>query len=308
MENPFDGLAVFVRVIEAGSLSRAASELGVTKSTVSDSIRRLEQRLDVRLLDRTTRRLTPTPAGQACYQRASNALSEALSAASDAAALHNSPAGLLRVAAPEIFTSRHIVPLLPKFLAAYPGFRFEFVEGVSAVDLIEAKIDVAIRVTASPAEHLIVRALGPSPVIIVGSPDYLAKHGTPAHPSDLENHQTIGFSPLHWGREWRFRRGDEAVNAPVRPVVLTNTADTQRSAALASVGLTAIPAWMVSDELESGRLVQVLSDWEAPSGTMYAVYPSNRLLALKVKLFVDLISARVREICRLKAPNADGGR
>jgi DNA-binding transcriptional LysR family regulator len=296
MENPFDGLAIFVRVIDAGSLSRAASELGVTKSTVSDAIRRLEQRLGVRLLERTTRRLAPTPAGQACYERARNALAEALSAAADATALHNAPAGLLRVAAPEIFTPRHIVPLLPKFLASYPGLQIEFVEGVPAVDLIEAKIDIALRVTASPADNLIVRSLGPSPVIIVASPDYLASHRRPEHPTELAEHQTIGFSPLHWGREWRFRRSGEAVEVAVRPVVLTNTAHTQRSAALAGIGLTAIPAWMVSEELANGTLVAVLEDWEAPGGTMYAVYPSNRLLALKVKLFVDLIAARVREI------------
>lgn len=296
MTDALDGLPAFVRVAEAGSFTRAATDLGLTKSTVSEAVRRLEQALGVRLLDRTTRRVTPTEAGRAYYQRARRALDEANAAAADARALHERPAGRLRVATPGMFAQRHIVPLLPALLADWPDLQVELVEGAAAVDLLEAGVDLAIRIAPAMAETLVARRLGASRVVIVAAPAWLAAHAAPAHPRELSTMATIGFSPLLWGREWRFQGKDGAVIAPIRPRVLTDASDTLRAAALAGLGLAAMPSWMVFDELERGELVQVLADWPTAPVGIYAVYPSNRLMAAKVRVFTDLIARRIRAL------------
>ena len=300
MDDPFDGMAIFVRVMEAGSFTQAAAELALTKSTVSEAVRRLETRLGIRLLNRTTRRIVPTEAGQAYFQRARKALQEAKAAASEAGALHEEPIGQLRVAAPEAFTHSVITPLLPAMLAAWPGLRVEFVEGAAPVDLLAAGVDLAIRIASVLDDNLVVRRLGSSRVVIVASPAYLSARGAPRHPSELHQHGTIGYAPMFWGHEWRFLRGGEAMNVPIQPVVLTNAAETLRGAALAGVGLAAMPSWLVSEELSRGDLIEVLIDWPKPEYGIYAVYPSNRLMAKKVRLFADLVARRIRE-CGLDA-------
>lgn len=296
MDDPFDGMAVYVRVVEAGSFTRAAAELELTKSTVSEAVRRLEMRLGIRLLNRTTRRVVPTEAGDAYFRRARKALEEAEAASSEAGALHEEPIGRLRVAIPEAFTHKLIAPLLPNMLAAWPGLQVEFVEGAAPVDLLEAGVDLAIRIAAALDDHLVVRRLGSSRVVIAAAPGYLSARGVPHHPSELPMHDTIGFTPMFWGHEWRFARGGEIINVPIRAVVRTNAAETLRCAALAGVGLTAIPSWMIFEELSRGELVEVLADWPTAEYGIYAVYPSNRLMAKKVKLFADLVAHRMREL------------
>ena len=296
MDDPFDGMAVFVSVVEAGSFTRAAVEMKLTKSTVSEAVQRLEARLGVRLLNRTTRRMAPTEAGQAYFHRARIALGEARSAASDASALHDEPIGRLRVATPEAFVQSVVAPLLPEMFAAWPGLQIDFVEGAAPVDLLEAGVDLAFRIATVLDDNLIVRRLGTSRVIIVAAPAYLSARGMPICPSDLPSHETIGFTPMVWGHEWRFQRGGEAINVPVQPIVRTDAAETLRAAARAGVGLAAMPSWMIAEELLRGELIEVLADWPTTEYGIYAVYPSNRLMAKKVKLFTDLVGRRIREL------------
>lgn len=294
MTSPFDGMMVFARVVEAGGFSRAAEELGVTKSSVSEAVRRLEARLGVRLLDRTTRRLAATDAGRAFYARCRAALAEAEAGRAEAQALHSEPIGPLRVAAPEAFARLHMAPAMAALLASHPGLRLELVEGAQAVDLIEAGFDLAIRITPQPAENLVVRRLGTSRVLVVASPGYLAAHPAPSSPQEVVAHRTIAYSPLFWSREWRFERQGERADVPVQPTLLSNSAETLRAAALAGLGLAAVPRWLVADDLADGRLVPCLADWTAPESGIYAVYPSNRLMAAKVKLFVDHVARHLR--------------
>jgi DNA-binding transcriptional LysR family regulator len=193
--NPFEGMATFAQVVEAGSFTRAGAELGVSKSSVSETIRRLEETLGVRLLDRTTRRVGPTEAVHAFYAHCRRALAEARAGRVAAQAAHTEPVGRLRVAAPEAFARMALAPVLRALLEAYPQLQIELVEGVGAVDLVEAGIDLAIRVSAQPADALIVRRLGVSRVIIVAAPAYLDRRTPPAHPGELADHRTIGFPP-----------------------------------------------------------------------------------------------------------------
>lgn len=293
--NPFDGMDVFVRVVEAGGFTRAAAGMGITKSSASEAVRRLEARLGVRLLDRTTRRVSPTQAGLAYYARCRRALQEAEAAGRDAQALHAEPIGRLRLAAPEGFARLYVAPILPDLIAEHPALQVEIVEGAPAVDLVQEGLDVAIRIAQDPADNLVVRRLGASQVVIVASPAYVAAHGAPVDPDELAGHRKLGFSPLFWSREWRFERDGEHVVVPVEPVLLSNATEPLRVAALAGVGLAALPRWMVADELADGTLVQALGHWRTPESGVYAVYPSNRLMAAKVRLFVDHLSRRLRD-------------
>jgi DNA-binding transcriptional LysR family regulator len=291
----FDGIEIFVQVVDSGSFTAAGETLGMAKSSVSEAVRRLEQRLNVRLLDRTTRRLAPTEAGRTYYDHARRAMDQARIARSSARALGLEPTGRLRVAAPENF-ERLIVPALPAVFADLPGLEIEFVGGAEFVDLIKEGVDVAIRVAQQPSDNLIVRKLGVSRVAILASPAYLEQFGEPKTPHDVATHRCIGFSPLFWAREWRFIGPEGPFSVPIRPIVLSNSSSAMREAALKGLGLTTLPAWVVDEELTSGNLVEVLKDWATPESGVYAVYPSNRMIAPKVRRFVEAVAARLREI------------
>lgn len=281
---------MFARVVEAGSFTAAAKQLRVSKSWLSESVRALEDRLGVRLLDRSTRRVTPTEAGRAYYTHASKAIEEAQRAQARAQELQAEPKGRLRVAAPEAFSRLYIVPFLPPFFAENPALTVELVEGVPAENLIEAGLDLAIRITQPDDPNLIVRRIGRSQVMIVASPDYLARRGAPATPADLASHACMGFSPLHWRHEWRFTAKKRFMAVPISPILLTNSAESLRAAAVAGLGLTPMPNWAATDLIAGGEVVQVLEDWQAPEMGIFAVYPSNRLITPKVRRFVDYVA------------------
>jgi DNA-binding transcriptional LysR family regulator len=287
----FLGIEAFIRVVETGSMTAAADRLQTAKSTVSETVRTLEERLGVRLLDRSTRKVQPTEAGRAFYLRCLRLLADEEAARLEAQAWQAVPAGRLRIASPECFTARHLMPGLPAFLSAHPAVEIEFVEASASARLVEDGFDLAIRVSEAPALGLVVRRLATSRVVIAASPGYLAERGTPAKPADVAAHRCIGFSPLAWRDTWRV--GDEAV--PVRPVLLTDNAESLRAAALAGVGLVAIPDWAVSDALASGSLRRVLPGYDMPTSGIFAVYPTNRLMAPKVRAFVDHVATMLRD-------------
>lgn len=296
MDDPFDGMDLFVRVVEAGNFTKAAAAAGLAKSSVSERIAALERRLGVRLLERSTRRLRPTEAGSAFYARAREARAAASAAHAEIEALSEEPAGLLRVGAVELFTRLHLIPALGEFLERNPRMRIEFVESVELQDLIAKGLDVAIRIAAEPAPNTVARRIGNSEPVIVASPAYIAERGAPAHPSEIVRHRTIGFAPLHWGHEWRFVAPEGPLAVPVTPVLLTSSTETLRAGALAGVGLAAIPRWAVSDKLASGELGRVLEGFETAVRGIYAIYPSNRFIAPKVRQYVDHVVGRLRLI------------
>jgi DNA-binding transcriptional LysR family regulator len=182
------------------------------------------------------------------------------------------------------------VPGLGAFLAAYPTLEVELVEAAGAADLVEQGLDLAIRIVEKPEPRLVVRRIATSQVVIVASPGYLATSGTPEKPRDIVHHHLIGFTPLAWRESWRL--GKETI--AVRPRLLTNSTESLRAAALAGLGLAAAPERLVADALVAGQLTRVLAEHDAPSGGIYAVYPTNRLLASRVRLFVDHIARDLR--------------
>ncbi|MCO6418061.1 LysR family transcriptional regulator [Siccirubricoccus sp. KC 17139] len=281
----FDGIEAFVAVVETGSVTAASARLQAAKSSVSESVRALEARLGARLLDRGARTIRPTEAGQAYYTHCRRLLAEAEAARLAVQALQSAPSGRLRIAVPECFSARWLVPAMAGFLAAHPQVTVELVEGAGHARLVEDGFDLAIRVTPDPAPGLVVRRLGRSRIVIVGAPAYLAARGAPAAPVELAGHACIGFAPLAWRDQWQV--AEESI--AIRPVLVTDNAESLRAAALAGIGLVALPDWVVADALAEGRLCQVLPEARMPESGIFAVYPSSRLLAPTVRLFVEHI-------------------
>ncbi|WP_428683868.1 LysR family transcriptional regulator [Reyranella sp.] len=279
----FAGIEAFARVVETGSFTAAAQTLQSAKSSVSETVRALEERMGVRLLDRTTRRVRPTEAGTAFYRHCRRLLDDLALARSEAQAAQTEPAGRLRIAAPDGFAERYIVPGLPAFLAAYPTIEVELIAGSAALRLVDEGIDLAIRIAEKPEPTLVVRRIATSRVVIVATPGYLAQHGTPRKPRDILGHRLIGFAPLAWRDTWCIGREPIAV----QPRLLVNSSEALRVAAMSGLGLAAIPEWLIADALAAGFLVRVLGSHETPSGGVYAVYTSNRLLTPKIRAFVD---------------------
>ncbi len=294
----FAGIEAFARVVESGSFTAAAGTLGTAKSSVSETIRSLEDRLGVRLLDRTTRRVRPTEAGRAFYARCRRVLEEAQAARDEAQAHQITPSGRLRVAAPEGFARRHLVPGLPAFLAAHPALQVDVVEGAGAVRLVDEGFDLAIRITGEPDEGLIVRRLATSQPFVVAAPSYLAAQGAPTQPADIAHHRCIAYSTMHWAHTWSFTRSDGGKptrhDIPVRPVLLVNGIEALVTAARTGLGLAVAPDWAVGDALADGSLTRVLVDFDAAKAGIYAVYPSNRLIPPAIRAFVDHLARDLR--------------
>ena len=286
----FAGLEAFAAVVERGSFTAAATALQTAKSSISETVRALEERMGVRLLERTTRRVRPTEAGTAFYRHCRRLLDDVASARSEAQAAHRQPAGRLRIAAPDAFAERYIIPGLGVFLQQYPTIEVELVEAAPTAKLVEQGLDLAIRIVEKPEPSLVVRRIATSRTVIVGSPIYVASMGAPLKPRDILHHRLIGFTPLAWRDTWRI--GKETL--AVQPRLLTNNTETLRAAALAGLGLAAVPEWLVADALVAGQLTRVLEQHETPSGGIYAVYPTNRLLAARVRLFVDHLARDLR--------------
>jgi DNA-binding transcriptional LysR family regulator len=284
------GIEAFVAVVERGSFTAAARTLQTAKSSVSETVRALEERMGARLLARTTRSVAPTDAGRAFYATCRRLLDELAAARSEAQARHRSPAGTLRVAAPDGFAPRFIVPGLPAFRATHPGIGIELLEGAGAARLVDERLDLAIRIVARPDPSLVVRRIATSRVVVVGAPSYLAAAGTPSKPRDIVRHHLIGFSPLEWRDTWRL--GREAVK--VTPRLLTNSGESLRAAALAGLGLAAVPEWLVADAIVAGRLATVLDAHPAATAGIYALYPTNRLLTPRVRAFVGHLARDLR--------------
>lgn len=287
---PFEGMQIFVRVVETGSFTAAAQRLQTAKSSVSEAVRTLEERLGVRLLDRTTRSVRPTEAGLLFYARCRRLIEDAEAARAEIQSAGDAPSGRLRVTSPDGFAPRFILPSLSEFLNAHPRVDVELVEAQAFSRLVEEGLDLAIRITPSPEENLVVRRIGVSKTVIVAAPSYLAANPAPKRPEEVALHRCVGFTPLAWRDTWSIGGRDIAV----KPRLLSNNTESMRAAALAGIGLVVLPEWMVFDALASGALARVLAEFETPSSGIYAAYPSNRLIAPKVRAFVDHLVRELR--------------
>jgi DNA-binding transcriptional LysR family regulator len=289
-------MIVFARVVQAKSFTAAAAKLGVSKSVVSARLAALEARLGARLLHRTTRKLQLTPDGQALYEQCAPLVAAADRASEAIAGTGDTPRGLLRVNAPVVFAEQYLTEPVAEYLARFPDMRVELTLNDRMVDLVDEGVDVALRVASRlDGGGLTARRLAVDRTVLVAAPSYLARKGTPASFDDLGGHDCLVYSLLKATDEWRFRDGKQVVTAAVEGRFSAASGALLRRAAVAGLGLAVVPTFMVSGDLASGRLRQVLaSSFEGVTLGLYAVYPQVRRVPSKVRAFVDLLVTHFR--------------
>ena len=287
-------MVVFARVVDAGSFSGAARQLGLTPSAVSRQVARLEGVLRVRLLERTTRKLRLTEAGSAAFTRC-QAL---VAAAREVMALSDSqsatPRGLVRVSMPKAFGRQVVHPLMPAFLARYPEVDVQLIITDRTVDLFEESVDLAIRITDAPPPGLAGRPLTTIRHLVCASSQYLAAHGTPAHPRDLAQHSCLYLGEDERDRHWRFQRGAEEATVRVSGRYVANHSEVRLDGARQHLGIASLPEFTAREALAKADLVTVLDDWEHKTdyaGTAWLLYPPNRFLAAKLRAWIDFLVA-----------------
>lgn len=280
--------AVYARVVELGGFTAAADALGLSKSMVSRQISTLEDALGVRLLNRTTRRISLTEAGAVVFERAQRIVTEAQEAAEEATCVEGAVRGQLRINAPMSFGISQLGPVMPEFMARYPELTVDLVLNDRRINLIEEGFDVSLRISALTDSSLIARQLAPVERYIVGSPAYFEKHGVPKRPSDLAGHDFMLYTLLSRPNilEMENAKGEKE-QVELKGRFLCNNADAMVEMMLKGTGLVFSPDVLCHRHLKSGALVRVLEDWTVPALTLHAIYPHSRHLAAKVRAFVD---------------------
>ncbi len=281
-------LEVFVRVIAAGSMSTAARDLGLSPAVVSKRIKRLEDKLGTRLLQRTTRQISLTEAGQGFHERVLTVLGGLEEAEAFASGRSSEVNGTLKISASTSFGRMHVAPHLKPFMEAHPDLAIHLVLSDEFTDIVGGGFDLAIRIAELNDSSLVARRLAPVRRVLCAAPAYLAEHGTPATLDDLKRHRCL---PAHNHESWRL----EGPNGPVtlRPegMLITNSSEVIREAVIAGLGIALRSTWDVGAELKSGTLVQVLPQYESSRNVaLSAVYPSRQFLPAKVRLFIDYLA------------------
>ena len=277
-------MELFVRVVETGSFSAAARQLNIGQPAISKAMAALEERLGARLLVRSTRRLRPTEAGTAFYERAIRAIAETSEAEAAARGAGGGLEGRLRICTPVTFGRLNLVPKLGAFLETHPKIKPELVMEDRDPDLVAENIDAALRCGVLPDSAMVVRKLAQAQVLVVASPAYLARKGVPRTPMDLLKHDGIIFT--NTGEDWVFRRGDSETQVRIPRRLTFSAYEGVRAAVIAGLGFTICPCWIFAPELESGEVVPLLKDWRLPPDKLYVIYPSGQLTSSKARAFI----------------------
>jgi DNA-binding transcriptional LysR family regulator len=292
--NSLDDIAVFVQVVRGGSFTKAAERLELSRSVVSKYVTRLEEELGARLLNRTTRRLSLTEAGQVFFERSRRGLEDIEDARAEVSRLQDEPRGVLRVNSPMSFGILHVAPALPEFLAAYPDVSVDMNLDDRKVDVIEEGFDVSLRITDMPDSSLVARRLAPCRHVVVAAPAYLERHGVPRIPADLEGHDVISYRYQESASEWHFVDGENRqYSVRVDGRAHMNNSLALREALLAGLGVMRTPTFVVGEDIRAGRLIPLLKNYRTLEVSIYLVYPQRRHLSPKVRAFVDFMAARI---------------
>ena len=282
-------MEAFIRVVESGSYSAAARQLRIGQPAVSKTVAQLEERLGVQLLLRSTQGLTPTEAGQNFYERAKRAIEEVDEAELAARGANASLSGALRISATVTFSRLHVVPRLAAFLAQHPALELEVILDDRNIDLIEAGVDVALRMGSLDDSTLVARKIGECPRRVLGTPAYFEEYGEPKSPADLTAHQAVVYDTRGGGTVWTFRKGNIETSITVNGRVRITAAEGVREAVFSGLGLAVASEWMFAPELKRGIVKPVLQDWTLPPIELWAVFPTGRRASAKARAFVAFI-------------------
>jgi LysR family transcriptional regulator for bpeEF and oprC len=285
-------MQVFVRVVETGGFTRAADSLGVPKATATTLIQKLESTLGVRLLNRTTRRISVTPDGAAYYDRCIAILSLVRDTEESLGKQHATPRGRLRVDVPTLMARSVFVPALPQFFARYPDIELALASSERRADLIEEGIDCAVWSGEIEETNYVARRVGFLYFATCAAPAYLQKYGKPQHPNDLVNHKCINHFSPRTGKvaDWVFSKAAVRVQTSLRGYVALEDENSYVAAAEAGLGIAQIPAFVLKDSMERGTLDLVLGDWFPEPSPLYVVYPQHRHLSGRIRVFVDWVA------------------
>lgn len=280
----------------AGSYAEAARSLGITRSAVSKAVMELERTLGSRLLDRTTRKVSPTEAGRAYYDRCVDILASIEEAELQVSRLHDEPRGVLRINAPMSFGALYLGQAVADFMSAYPDLKVELTLNDRFIDPIEEGVDVTVRIAVLEDSSLIARKLAPARRALVAAPGYLARHGAPRTPGDLGSHRCLNYGHTTTLQRWRLTHDGEILTQPIASCLCSNNGDVLRTAAIAGHGITKLPTFIVGHDISAGRLSVVMPDYPPTELGIYALYAPNRYLAAKTRVLIDFLVARFGEM------------
>lgn len=293
----FDAMRAFVAVVDADSFVGAADRLQKSKAVVSRLVSDLEEHLGVRLLHRTTRKLSLTPEGDTFLGRCRSVLFELQEAEDDVSHRSAQARGLLRVNVPVSYGLSHLAAIWPGFMQKYPEVNLDVTLSDRVVDLVEEGYDMAVRIGKLESSTLVSRRLSETRMVLCASPGYIQKNTMPRVPEDLSHHRVLAYSLLSSGDHWFFNSDHDAkgqVSVRIAPVMRTNNGDTCRAAALKDQGIILQPDFLIGEDIESGRLIELMPEWRAGELGIFAVYPSRRYLSAKVRLLVEYLLAQIK--------------
>ena len=282
-------LEIYVAVVDAGSFSAVARRQGIGQPAVSKAVVQLEQWLGVGLLLRSTRSVVPTEAGRVFYERAKRAIEEADEAVMAARGSARSLSGTLRVSTSVCFGRLHVIPTLSTFLAEHPDLDLELVLDDRMVDLVNEGIDVALRTGAMPNSNMTARRIAEGRSVVVATPAYLQRHGTPMSPDELRSHQAVILTRGGGRDSFVFRKADTEAPVTLQGRLKVTQGEGLREAVTCDLGLAVASEWLFSPELKSGQVVPLLQDWTLPTTGLSAVYPTGRLASTKARAFVSFV-------------------
>jgi DNA-binding transcriptional LysR family regulator len=291
----FESIRAFTQVVAAGGFAAAARDMGLSRSAVNKLVIALENELGVQLLHRSTRVVTPTETGLAFHQRCLEILADLEEAERSITQLHAEPRGRLRVNAPMSFGTLHLGPALADFLLRYPDLQVQLTLSDRFIDPLEEGFDVTIRISRPPdSSSLVTHELMPSTRLLCASPAYLKEHGVPQQPADLRHHSCLRYGQLAALGEWVLVGPEGTQTVTIEGALCSNNGEVLKQAAVRGLGITLLPSFIVTDELQAGQLQVVLPDYQPPQISVYVIYPVNRHLSVKIQLLVEFLKERFR--------------